>query len=360
MAMVLEGIRVVELARYISGPYCGMLLADLGADVVKVETPAGDPTRFEGPWIGEESLYFAQMNRNKRGVVIDSRSDGRARRADGAAARGRHPDRELPARRDRRDGLRTRGPGGAQPALHHRQRVRLRAGLRDARPHRLRLHPPVPDGPRCDQRAPGRLPDADRGLHRRHGRGPDRDDRRPGRPAAAGADGRRPAGRRRDARQRADAARAGRSPSPPRPARSRSWPATPTARRRRPTPTARATAGSTSTPGPDTFFSASRGPWAATRSSSSTAIKDIVSRVAHRRRGRRHRRRLGGAADGRARSRRSWPTRACRPRASTRSCRRSTTPSCRSATGWSRCVGVERRHDPGAARRRCGSATRRR
>jgi crotonobetainyl-CoA:carnitine CoA-transferase CaiB-like acyl-CoA transferase len=75
MAMVLEGIRVVELARYISGPYCGMLLADLGADVVKVETPGGDPTRFEGPWIGDESLYFAQMNRNKRGVVIDSRSE---------------------------------------------------------------------------------------------------------------------------------------------------------------------------------------------------------------------------------------------------------------------------------------------
>jgi crotonobetainyl-CoA:carnitine CoA-transferase CaiB-like acyl-CoA transferase len=80
MAPALEGIRVVELARYISGPYCGMLLADLGADVVKIETPAGDPTRDEGPWIGDESLYFAQMNRNKRGLTLDLRGDeGQAR-----------------------------------------------------------------------------------------------------------------------------------------------------------------------------------------------------------------------------------------------------------------------------------------
>jgi crotonobetainyl-CoA:carnitine CoA-transferase CaiB-like acyl-CoA transferase len=79
MTPALEGIKVVELARYISGPYCGMLLADLGADVVKIETPAGDPTRDEGPWIGDESLYFAQMNRNKRGLTLDLRSDaGRA------------------------------------------------------------------------------------------------------------------------------------------------------------------------------------------------------------------------------------------------------------------------------------------
>jgi crotonobetainyl-CoA:carnitine CoA-transferase CaiB-like acyl-CoA transferase len=75
MTMALEGVKVVELARYISGPYCGMLLADLGADVVKIETPAGDPTRDEGPWIGDESLYFAQMNRNKRGLTLDLRSD---------------------------------------------------------------------------------------------------------------------------------------------------------------------------------------------------------------------------------------------------------------------------------------------
>jgi len=75
----LTGLRVVDLSRYIAGPLCAMTLADLGADVVKVESPNGDPSRREGPWIGEESLYFAQMNRNKRGVTIDLRSeDGRA------------------------------------------------------------------------------------------------------------------------------------------------------------------------------------------------------------------------------------------------------------------------------------------
>jgi crotonobetainyl-CoA:carnitine CoA-transferase CaiB-like acyl-CoA transferase len=73
-AAALEGLKVVEFARYISGPYCGMILADLGADVVKVETPGGDPSRREGPWVGDRSGYFAQMNRNKRGVVVDARS----------------------------------------------------------------------------------------------------------------------------------------------------------------------------------------------------------------------------------------------------------------------------------------------
>jgi CoA:oxalate CoA-transferase len=75
MAAALDGIKVVEFARYISGPYCGLILADLGADVIKVETPGGDPSRREGPWVGEKSGYFAQMNRNKRGVVLDTRGE---------------------------------------------------------------------------------------------------------------------------------------------------------------------------------------------------------------------------------------------------------------------------------------------
>ncbi len=79
-APALDGLRVVEFARYISGPYCGMILADLGADVLKVETPAGDPSRREGPWIDGHSGYYAQMNRNKRGEVLDARSEeGRER-----------------------------------------------------------------------------------------------------------------------------------------------------------------------------------------------------------------------------------------------------------------------------------------
>lgn len=74
MASALEGMRVIDLSRFISGPYCAMILADLGADVVKVEIGGGDPSRREGPWAGDESLYFAQMNRNKRGLWLDVRT----------------------------------------------------------------------------------------------------------------------------------------------------------------------------------------------------------------------------------------------------------------------------------------------
>lgn len=76
----LEGIRVIDLGRWIAAPYCAMILADLGADVLKIESPAGDPSRHEGPYVDGESLYFAQMNRNKRGLTLDLRTDaGRER-----------------------------------------------------------------------------------------------------------------------------------------------------------------------------------------------------------------------------------------------------------------------------------------
>jgi crotonobetainyl-CoA:carnitine CoA-transferase CaiB-like acyl-CoA transferase len=71
----LTGIKVVDLGRWIAAPYCAVLLADLGADVLKIESPAGDPSRREGPFAPSgESLYFAQMNRNKRGLTLDLRS----------------------------------------------------------------------------------------------------------------------------------------------------------------------------------------------------------------------------------------------------------------------------------------------
>jgi CoA:oxalate CoA-transferase len=68
----LAGIRVIDLAQFVAGSYCTLLLGDLGADVVKVELPGGDPYRAQGPEFtnGEASLFLA-LNRNKRGVVID-------------------------------------------------------------------------------------------------------------------------------------------------------------------------------------------------------------------------------------------------------------------------------------------------
>src|SRR5437764_9435428 len=77
----LEGIRVVDLSRVLAGPYCAMLLADLGADVVKVERPGeGDETRTWGPpYAGGEAAYFLAVNRSKRSVAVDLKQpEGRA------------------------------------------------------------------------------------------------------------------------------------------------------------------------------------------------------------------------------------------------------------------------------------------
>jgi len=76
----LAGIRVVEVGNYMAGPYCGMQLADLGADVVKVEHPrAGDLARLLEPLASGESGNFARLNRDKRSLAIDlKREEGRA------------------------------------------------------------------------------------------------------------------------------------------------------------------------------------------------------------------------------------------------------------------------------------------
>jgi crotonobetainyl-CoA:carnitine CoA-transferase CaiB-like acyl-CoA transferase len=73
MSAILEGVRVVELTEALAGPYCGMLLGDLGADVVKVERPGiGDQSRTWGPpFVGVESAYFLGANRNKRSIVLN-------------------------------------------------------------------------------------------------------------------------------------------------------------------------------------------------------------------------------------------------------------------------------------------------
>ena len=73
--MQLDGVRVVDLTRIIAGPFCTQLLADLGAEVIKVETPDGDPLRAQGTLVSGFSWYFAGYNRNKRSVVLDLRTD---------------------------------------------------------------------------------------------------------------------------------------------------------------------------------------------------------------------------------------------------------------------------------------------
>ncbi len=71
----LDGILVLDLSRVLAGPFCTMRLADLGAEVVKVESPEGDPTRrFGPPFVADESPYFMSFNRGKRSIALDLKS----------------------------------------------------------------------------------------------------------------------------------------------------------------------------------------------------------------------------------------------------------------------------------------------
>src|SRR5260221_11771911 len=67
----LDGIKVFEVSQIVAGPYCGLNLADLGADVVKVEPPGGEGSRQSGGFIPGESKGFHSLNRGKRSLVID-------------------------------------------------------------------------------------------------------------------------------------------------------------------------------------------------------------------------------------------------------------------------------------------------
>ena len=76
MSRPLEGIRIVEVGHMLAGPYCGLVLADLGAEIIKVEPPAGDIARSISPHrIGAHNAYFASLNRSKKSIVLDLGSD---------------------------------------------------------------------------------------------------------------------------------------------------------------------------------------------------------------------------------------------------------------------------------------------
>lgn len=74
--MPLSGLKVIDLTRIIAGPFCAQLLADMGAEVLKIEAPGkGDPTRKQGASVDGFSYYFAQFNRNKKSITINLYSD---------------------------------------------------------------------------------------------------------------------------------------------------------------------------------------------------------------------------------------------------------------------------------------------
>jgi len=97
----LTDIRVIELGHMIAGPFCGQLLADMGADVIKVEPPGkGDPMRVWGR--GDYPLWWTVCARNKRCVTVNLRVE------EETGSSGRYPPREFPARHHGKMGPRLR------------------------------------------------------------------------------------------------------------------------------------------------------------------------------------------------------------------------------------------------------------
>ncbi len=70
-----EGIRILDLSRVLAGPFCSTILADLGAEVIKIETPWGDDSRTVGPYFEGESTYFRLFNRNKYGITLNLKDE---------------------------------------------------------------------------------------------------------------------------------------------------------------------------------------------------------------------------------------------------------------------------------------------
>ena len=116
-AAPLTGIKVVDMTEALAGPYCAMLLGDLGADVIKVERPRdGDQARGWGPpFLEGESAYFLAVNRNKRSIELDTKN---ARRSAGLA------DADRPRRRVSHQqsaaSSRSRAPASIPPTLRAR------------------------------------------------------------------------------------------------------------------------------------------------------------------------------------------------------------------------------------------------
>ncbi len=76
MEMALEGVRVLDFSRYLAGPYCGMVLADMGAEVIRVEKPGGEEDRRLGAFFNGVSIPFSIiLARNKKGITLNPRNE---------------------------------------------------------------------------------------------------------------------------------------------------------------------------------------------------------------------------------------------------------------------------------------------
>jgi crotonobetainyl-CoA:carnitine CoA-transferase CaiB-like acyl-CoA transferase len=113
----LEGVRVIEYAQYVAGPLCGLLLAELGADVIKVEPPAGDGYRRVMPVAPGLGRYFVPLNRGKRSVVLDLKTDAGRRRSSALWQTSDVLVHNYPPARDAEFGLDWERLGAVVPAL---------------------------------------------------------------------------------------------------------------------------------------------------------------------------------------------------------------------------------------------------
>ena len=88
----LSGLKVIDQTQALAGPYCSMILGDLGADVIKIERPGvGDQSRqWAPPYIGDQGCYYLAVNRNKRGIALNIRAEAGARDHAQAGRRGRY------------------------------------------------------------------------------------------------------------------------------------------------------------------------------------------------------------------------------------------------------------------------------
>ena len=167
----LAGVRVTDFSQNLAGPFAGQILGDLGADVIKVEPPGGDPARRWGPpFIGGQSHLFQVVNRNKRSVVLDLKTDGGRTRALELAAESDVVMEALRRGAAERLGIGYAEVRVANPAViyvsvtSHGPGAPSRA-TRDTTPHAGAL------GTHVGDRRPGREPGAERHVSRGYGTG---------------------------------------------------------------------------------------------------------------------------------------------------------------------------------------------
>ncbi|MCY7302204.1 MAG: CoA transferase, partial [Thermoleophilia bacterium] len=138
MTLPLEGIRVIEVAQYVAGPLAGSLLAELGADVIKVEPPGGDAYRSVMPIAPGIGRFFIPLNRGKRSVVLDLKTaDGCAALAQLVATADIVIHNSPPARAD--------SFGLGWEALHAEHPALVVGVVTSFGPHGPRAGPPPPD-----------------------------------------------------------------------------------------------------------------------------------------------------------------------------------------------------------------------